>query len=434
MMRNCCSVVFLLSVLSLVTGSCASEQSASRGPAAQEASSRIGIDSTDFRFTAIDSTNINSADAGSIDTDAGSIGDGLLSQSDSSFTIDSERSRLPHTKVIGYYAWWTRGAWIDLDLSQYDKLIFFTTTPGADGNIESRNGWPHAWISLLDRADSLGIPVVPTLALLDPDAIRNLFMSESARANLLSTALTLIEESRGAGLHLDIELFEPASDSLQNLFMTFTDSLATLSARRFPEAELSMFVPALQDNSLYDLSRINKFYGEIMVQGYDLHWQTGPIAGPLSPLHGWEGVNWHRIAKTYEDAGIDRNRMIMTIPYYGYEWPVETPELGSKTRGDGRIVTLARVDSLNLPDIQVTVSDRIERHGLQRDEASGSPYYSFEDSTGWWQGWFEDRSSLEHKYDFVRDRDMRGVAIFPIGYDAGSLDEIIISKFGYRRR
>ncbi len=442
MVRSHISVVVLVSFLSLMAGSCASGKPTSQVSAKQEKSTGSTEDSTSVELPPV----VNQPQA--LDLSPGThsspvanlypVIESMLAMNSGTMPGSSGRefskTRSSDTKVIGYYAWWTRGAWIDLDLSQYDKLIFFSTTPGADGKIESRNGWPHAWVSLKDRTDSLDIPLVPTLALLDAEVIKKLFLSDSARTELISTALTLIEESGGEGLHLDIELFEPASDSLRNLFMAFTDSLATVSARHFPNAELSIFAPALQDGSLFELSRINRLYDEIMVQGYDLHWQTGPTAGPLSPLSGWEGANWHQIARRYEAAGIERERMVMTIPYYGYEWPVETGEKGSKTRGEGRIVTYARVDSLNIPDMQVAVSDRVDLHGVLRDELSRSPYYSYRDSTGWWQGWFEDRTSLEHKYDFVQDREMRGVAIFPIGYDAGLLDEIIVSKFGRRNR
>lgn len=349
-----------------------------------------------------------------------------------SLVMETDSTRPENQKVIGYYAWWTRGAWINLNLSQYDKLIFFTTTVSSDGEIKERNGWPHAWGGFLDKADSAGVAVVPTMALLDASAIRTLFMSDEAIERLVSSALTLIGESGGTGLHLDIEFFETAGDTLSRRFMAFTDSLAAASLSKYPEAELSIFAPAFDAGGLYDIATLSDRYKEIMVQGYDLHWQNGPTAGPLSPLSGWGDENWQEIATRYSNAGIESSRIIMTIPYYGYEWPVESDERGAKTRSTGRIVTFAPVDSLNLPDIQVSVEERIAQHGMKRDMDSGSPYYSFQDSTGWWQGWYEDQTSLEVKYEFIKRHEMSGIAIFPIGYDAGKLDYLIVDHFGSR--
>jgi hypothetical protein len=334
--------------------------------------------------------------------------------------------------LVGYYAWWMKGAWMDLDLEVYDRIVFFTTRPGSDGRIQTRNGWPHAWVSFLGRSDSLGIPVVPALALMEADSIKTLFSSKEAVNNLIETALMLVEESRGAGVHLDIELFEAVVDSVRDGFYHFTDSLAIRMAQEWPEATLSMFAPAFDYDGLYDLERIHDGYSQIMVQGYDLHWQTGPSAGPVATLKGWNGANWEDVLIRYKKAGISSDRIIMTVPYYGYEWPVETSKPGAATRGEARIITYALIDSLILPQYQISIDERVTEFGASRDSVSGSPYYIFSDSSGYWQGWFEDETSLRTKYTFVQENGLRGIATFPMGYDKGILDAQLKAHFGRR--
>ncbi len=346
---------------------------------------------------------------------------------------DSATSYRTHS-LVGYYAYWMKGAWIDMDLRVYDRIVFFTTTPGSDGRMQARNGWPHAWVGLLTRADSLDIPVVPALALLEPDSIKSLFSSHDAISNLLETSLLLIEESKGMGVHLDIELFESVTDSLRDNFISFTDSLAEQALRRWPDAMLSMFTPAFDNDGLYDLSRIHEGYKQLMVQGYDLHWQTGPQSGPVSALKGWGGANWESIVDRYRNEGLDDSRLVMTIPYYGYEWPVESDSVGSSTKGTAKITTFAAVDSLVLPQYRINIQSRINQHGLQRDSVSGSPFYSFSDSSGFWQGWFEDTHSLEQKYSFIKEAGLKGVATFPMGYDQGILDAHMNGYFGPKRK
>ena len=343
-------------------------------------------------------------------------------------------SALRSEVIVGYYAWWMKGHWLEMDLSLYDRIIFFTTTPGTDGHLQARNGWPHAWVNFLRKTDSLDVPVVPALALLEPDSIKTLFSSPESIQTLLDTSLELIEESGGTGIHLDIELFESVSDSLRDRFIGFTDSLAVQALRTWPNVKLSLFAPAFEYDGLYDLSRIHVGYSQIMVQGYDLHWQTGPKAGPVSTLSGWGGSNWKDIVARYQKAGIEPGRMIMTIPYYGYEWPVVSNELGTSTRGEARIVTFAETDSLTLPNYRISVQNRVAEFGMSRDSVSGSPYYAFSDSSGWWQGWYEDQTSLEHKYQFIRDAALKGIATFPMGYDKGILDAHWNTFFGRRAR
>jgi hypothetical protein len=336
-------------------------------------------------------------------------------------------------RVHGYYAWWTRGLWLQLDLSVYDKLFFFSVTPGADGGLVERHGWPWAWEGLRARADSTGVPVIPVIALLDEAVILPLFTDSVHRANLLESSLELVRESGNRGLHLDFEWFSPASDSLREGFHRYLDSLVVRVEREAPEAALSIFVPGLQMSGMIDVSRIPAAFHEVMVQGYDIHWQTGPTSGPVAPLQGWEGADWAGIVDSMAVHGVDTDRVVMTVPYYGYEWPVEDAQVGSPTRGAARTVTFARVDSLNLPEMQVSALDRVGEHGLRRDPRSGSPYYAFQDTTGWTQGWFEDEQSLAAKYRFVRERSMRGVAIFPIGYDNTLMDGLLLETFGSRR-
>jgi spore germination protein YaaH len=113
----------------------------------------------------------------------------------------------------------------------------------------------------------------------------------------------------------------------------------------------------------------------------------------------------------------------MAVPMYGYEWPTETERPGSATRGEAVEVLLAPPAGL-LPELP-RAREQAARHGLRRDPESGSPYYAFQDATGWRQGWFEDAESLRAKYDFVRERGLGGIALFPLAYgDAALWDDL----------
>ncbi|MDE2996868.1 MAG: glycosyl hydrolase family 18 protein [Bacteroidota bacterium] len=335
-------------------------------------------------------------------------------------------------QVHGYYVWWTRGLWMELDLAVYDKLFFFSITPASDGTILERNGWPYAWEAFRAEAERVAVPVIPVIALLDADTLQALFTDAPSRDQLVETSLELLRESGSKGLNLDYEWFAPADSSLREGFHAYVDSLASRVEQEYPSAELSIFVSGLQPEGMIDVSRIPDAFSEIMVQGYDMHWQTGPTAGPVAPIRGWPGNDWVSIADSMHAQGLDASRIVMTVPYYGYEWPVQDENPGSTTTGEARVVTFAPVDSLNVPEIQIAALDGAREHGLQRDPSSGSPFYAFQDSTGWRQGWIEDSESLEEKYRFVLDSGMRGVAIFPIGYDRALMDPLLVSRFGRR--
>ena len=74
-------------------------------------------------------------------------------------------------------------------------------------------------------------------------------------------------------------------------------------------------------------------------------------------------------------------------------------------------------------------ADQAALHGLRREPESGTPYYAFQDDTGWRQGWFEDAASLRAKYAFVRERGLGGVALFPLAYGDAAIWESLRDAF-----
>lgn len=115
---------------------------------------------------------------------------------------------------------------------------------------------------------------------------------------------------------------------------------------------------------------------------------------------------------------------------HGYDWPTETAAIGSPTRSAGVEMTYALLDPVLLPGITVSALTLVAAHGLQCDPASGSPYVAYQQAGGGFrQAWFEDARTLAAKFDFVRQQGLAGVAMFPIGYDAGAFDTLLRSAF-----
>jgi hypothetical protein len=321
--------------------------------------------------------------------------------------------------VAGYYAHWMGDAWKEMDLSVYDRILYFTTRVDSLGLILTRNGWPEAWTGLDSAATAVGADLVPTVAMMERETILPVFADSLRWTRLVGEIDRLVAESGRSGIHLDIELFEPAPDSVVAGFASFLTALNDV----LPDSvEISAFAPAFDVSRMFDLPALEPLVDAFYVQGYDLHWLDGPSAGPVAPMDGWGGANWQTILARYREAGIPDDRIVMTLPYYGYEWPVESTAFGAATTGRGHILTYARVDSTRLPDIQRSVEGRLEILGLLRDDISGSPFYTWMDSTGLYQGWFEDEESIGTKLDFIRLEQLGGAAVFLMGYDRGLFD------------
>lgn len=329
------------------------------------------------------------------------------------------------TRIHGYYAWWMRDSWKSMDLSIYDRLIFFTLRLNDQGQLSQRNGWPEAWGGLIGAVHDVGAKIVPTVAMMDPAKIKRLFADPLRIETLVDSIEEMLRESGADGVHIDVELFEPGSPGLRDGFTAFIENLDKRLELEFPGADLTVFVPAFDVSGIFDIRRLSEAADLLIVQGYDLHWQTGPEAGPVAPLSGWNGANWTTILDRFLGEGILPEKIVMTIPYFGYEWPTETEAIGSPTRGEGREITLSPVDSSYLPLIRVSALERVKRFGLRMDSVSGSPYYAYRDDSGWHQGWYEDESTLAAKYRFIQNRNIGGIAVFLLGYDGGRYEPLL---------
>ena len=325
-------------------------------------------------------------------------------------------------EVYGYHVWWMQGEWQDEPIGALDGLFFFELRADSAG-VTDAHGWPQRWRALRRAASRQGTPLYPTISVQGAERFERVFAGPDSARALLADALAAMRTAGAEGLHLDVEAYRSVSRAARAGFTRFVRRLRAAMQEEEPEgAHLSLFAPAFDYADAFDEAALAEVVDRLVVQGYDLHSRGGDIAGPVAPLRGWGTNNWQAILDRYDKLGVARSKLVFTAPLYGYEWPVEGPEPGAQTTGAGRSISYAPVDPELLPNLQVSATERVERYGKRRDDASQSPYYVFRDSTGQWrQGWFEDAQSLRAKYAFIRENGLAGIALFPLGYDDGRL-------------
>lgn len=317
--------------------------------------------------------------------------------------------------VAGYHAYWTGDAWTDYPMDALDELFFFEVEVGADGRIMDAHDWPERWRPMVDAAVDAGVQVVPTISMHDPDAFGALFTDGAGVERLVESILGLLAASPGlSGIHLDVEVFERVDLAVRDGYTAFVARLAERMRTLHPRLSLSVFVLAFDDDDVYNEGALGQIADFIVVQGYDYHSMGSESAGPVAALEGWERLNWHAVVERFDAFGVPRDKIVMSVPLYGYEWPVASDEPGAEARGTGVIAPYTAPPEI-LPDAP-RARDQAEQHGIRRDPVSGSPYYVYQGPDGWVQGWFEDAESLRAKYDFVRASGLGGMAIFPLAY------------------
>lgn len=334
----------------------------------------------------------------------------------------------PPVTVFGYHAWWMGDAWHEVDLDVLDELLFFDLEVAPDGTVAEANGWPDRWLPMAARAQAQGTRIVPTFSLFDADIFTAVFTDPAAQDRLFAAVIEAVEAVGADGVHLDFELFEDVPDAARDAYAPFVQRVKDALGR---EAVVSVYTLALDDFNRYDERALARAADFLVVQGYDFHWRGSTHAGPNAALDGWDGLDWAGVVARYDSLGVPRRQILMATPLFGYEWPTVDDTIGAETRGEGRIIAFENVRE-RVPETGVSVAERVASHGMRRDPASGSPYYAFEDETGWHQGWFDDPESLRAKFAFVREHGLGGVALFPLGYDGGATAELVREAFPER--
>ena len=317
--------------------------------------------------------------------------------------------------VAGYHPYWTGDSWRTSPWDVLDEVYYFEIDAGADGGLADMRGWPELGRPLLERARAEGVRVVPTVSVHDAAVFAELFAQPSRVARLVEELIVLVGATPGlGGLHLDFEVFEPVALDVRDGYTAFVARLDRRMAEADPSLSLSAFALAFDDDDVYNERALAEITDFLVVQGYDFHSRAEPRAGPVAALAGWGRLNWQSVLDRFLGFGVPARKIVMAVPLYGYEWPVVSDAPGAETRAEAVEIPLAPADDV-VPELP-RAFEQASRYGVRRDPASGSPYYTFQDSTGWHQRWFEDAESLRAKYKFVRENGLGGVALFPLAY------------------
>ena len=331
-------------------------------------------------------------------------------------------------KAWAYSVWWFPEGWRNAPLNNLDRLLFFELKVNRNGEIAERNGWPEKWSELRLAVKQKKIPLDLTLTLFDPGTFVSLFSSTAATQRLLDEALALARHDDVAGLQLDFEIYTAIPTEALIRYRGFVLDLSKRLRRQIPSRQLSIFFPIGGESPLYDAASL-RFVNNIVLQGYDAHWRGSKTAGPLSPLNGNEITTWKKAVATGVALGVPKARMLLSFPFYGYEWEVRGQTPRSESIGSGVITSFAALPVGLSPDIQFNILDRVKRYGATYDVVSGSSYYQFKKKSGEFiEGWFEDVRSLKRKSDYLDEEKLGGIAFFPLGYDGGKLLESFLRR------
>lgn len=302
-------------------------------------------------------------------------------------------------KVFGYHPYWAPAGYETYDYTLLTHVAYFSAEADpATGKIATAHDWNTTGLIAAGRAGG----VKPILTSTNIGAAENAaLLGDPAKcATLIQALANLAAERDAAGINID---FEQVPAAQRAAFSAFLTDLRRGTRARIPEAEISAVLPAIDWQKAYDPIALAAACDYLIVMGYDYHWRSSQNAGPVAPLEG--ALSVFESVQKWLQTGVPAEKLLLGVPYYGYDWPVHnnTPRSATNGAGDTVAYTIAKAAAIE--------------HGRNWDAASSSPWYAYSTSSGWRQVWYEDAESLAAKYNFVNAAGLGGVGLWALSYD-----------------
>ncbi|MBD3275568.1 MAG: hypothetical protein GF372_09670, partial [Candidatus Marinimicrobia bacterium] len=238
-------------------------------------------------------------------------------------------------EVFGFHPYWMGTSWQEYRYDVLTTIAYFGVEIDGTGNIIETRGWPVT--SLISQAHQHGVRVVLTVVLFDPQEIARLLESTFNRQNLISNVVESVKNANADGVNIDFEL---VPENQRHNLTTFMQDLAVTFHREIPGSHVSMAVPAIDWSNAFDADALAEICDGLFIMGYDYHWRGSASTGPVSPLYSYDGLNLSNSLSDYiTETNGNRDKLILGLPWYGYEWESAGPEPGSLTSGDASAKT-----------------------------------------------------------------------------------------------
>ncbi len=311
-------------------------------------------------------------------------------------------------EVFGFAPWWDLGNEAAFDVRDLTTLAYFSVDVNPDGTVNrSDSGWvgyeSQALADLVSRAHAAQDRVVLTVTGFDQHVLDQLTSDPSVPNRLASTLIQLVSAKNLDGVNFDFEGNGPQDrQGLDNLIASVAGQLRGAD----PHWQLSMSTYASSagdPNGFFDIGGLAPNVDGFFVMAYDMNSRSSP--SPTAPLTGPGNDDAVDVAE-YSHV-VPRSKIILGVPYYGYDWPTAGPNAGDPATGGPNPVTYS----------QVATTMASQHLASYWDQSSQTPWTAYQSGSQWHQVYFDDPTSLALKARLANTDGIAGVGVWALGMD-----------------
>ena len=315
----------------------------------------------------------------------------------------SNRNNLSH-KVIGYLPYWEYESYPQIDYSLLTEINYFSAELNEYGSIINDHNWDN--IGFINYAQSQGVKVKLCATLFNSNSLETLLSNSLNRTNAINNLLNKVLSRNADGVDIDFELVP--STQRENLVL-FMQELSDTFHENMDDPIITMATPAIDWSDAWDYNALAQICDGLFIMGYNYFYSGSETAGPVSPLGGYFYDLDYTIQDYSDKVNNQLDKLILGLPYYGYDWPVTSSIMNASTTetGTARTYSSCQIFSNNYNSNWNTLSNSL-----------WIPY----NDNNWQQIWYDDSLSLSIKYEYAKNMDLGGVGIWALGYDNNSLE------------
>lgn len=328
-----------------------------------------------------------------------------------------------NNEIQGFYTSSNTDDYKKLDYELLNTIIYAQVDINMDGSlIQSYNYNPSPLISY---AHDRKVKVVLMFQGKDEISKDILLENHTIRALAINNLIDEVNKYNFDGIDIDLEGLniknsingQPNKQLITDFITNLSDKFRTINVNYRISMDISSnYMDASQ---IFDLTVLQNKVDYVMIMSYD---QNGPwslIAGPIAPIKLDNGNGIHESVKHYKGL-IDKNKLLLGIPWYGYMFETESDSRLSSING-----------SINYISYKNYINT-IKNYNRKWDHIWKTPWYAFQDNNEQWhQFHYEDVRSLGRKYNLAKSEGLGGIGIWNVnfGIDNNELWQLIRHKF-----
>ncbi len=219
-------------------------------------------------------------------------------------------------------------------LSQLKSVMPFALSVTSDGKIFDRSGITQIepWLSFIKTAKASGSRVVPTIMWGNGDEMQTVLSNSTKRVALEDEIATLVQAQGWDGIDID---FEAKQHETIDYYSTFLKGLYSRMGNKFVYCTIEARMP-LEDryqpgatippdatDYANDYNALNKYCDRVEIMAYD----QGAVdlrlnAARSAPYAPVADTGWVENVVSLASQSISKNKLIIGVPTYGYEYKV----------------------------------------------------------------------------------------------------------------